>query len=100
MEGSGRLVELDCETVNAKIYYIFQLFFQRFALHFLLAMKTMIFAFTVCQSGWTMHFLMDFSTLSGALGDHFQRVLVAIGAFLRPIGRRGTVRCAISEVRF
>ena len=59
-EGLDRPLELDCDTGNAKIYDIFQLFFQRFVRIFLSAMKTVIFAFPVYQSGWIVHSWVDF----------------------------------------
>ena len=83
--GLDRPLQLDCETVNAKIHENFQSFCQRFVMLFLSAMKTVIFAFTVLQSGWIVHFLVNFETFSGALDDHFYTVLAAIGAFLRAI---------------
>ena len=59
-EGLDRPLELDCDTGNVKIHGIFQLIFQRFVRIFLSAMKTVIFAFPVYQSGWTVHFWVDF----------------------------------------
>ena len=83
--GLDRPLQLDCETLNAKIHENFQSFCQRFVMFFLSAVKTVIFAFKVLQSGWILHFFVNFETFSGALDNHFYTVLAAIAAFLRAI---------------
>ena len=93
LEPNFKVPKLEKAKIRS-VLFVSQVIIQIF-IWFSTAVKSAIFAFPVCISGWTVHFCRGFWVLWDAFWAHFWDVPATVGAPFCAIGKRG-----IEKVRF